>query len=431
MTVGYTVGWTAPVIPKLQDPDQSPLPGSITENQMSFVGTILYLGGVPGPYLTGYLANRKGRKPCLLLGGVVTAVGYIVLATAINLLMMYIGRALVGFGVAIITVMTLVYLGEIASTNIRGILLTGSGIFQTFGTLLVYSIGPYVRYSLTGYIGAILAALYCFGIFFIPETPLGYILRDNEKAAKEVLQDLGRPNDLEEVKILKDEEINKNIKDEWIKIFTIKSNRKALLIAVTLNVLQQSSGIIAVVFFTTTIFELAGSSIKPDIATIIIGITQLLASFVAPIFVERNGRRILLLLSTAFCCFALVILGLFFYLDEIDHSSVDNLKWLPLVSLICFFLSYDVGFSIIPVALIGELFTSNVRSTGSAVTITIGWLFGFGVTTGFGFFITILGGHITFWMFSGVCALAFIFTLVYVPETKFKSFIEIQEMLSK
>lgn len=89
-------------------------------------------------------------------------------------------------------------------------------------------------------------------------------------------------------------------------LVTIKSNRKALLITLTLNIFQQLSGVIVVTFFVTTIFDLADSSIEPNIATIIIGITQLGSSCITPFFVERFGRKFLLLLSTAVCFLSLV-----------------------------------------------------------------------------------------------------------------------------
>ncbi|XP_072932229.1 facilitated trehalose transporter Tret1-like [Epargyreus clarus] len=430
MTTGYVMGWMAPVTHKLQDPKLSPLSRKITETELSLVGTIVIVAGIFGPYISGYLANVRGRKLCLLLGSSITVVGQILVATAKNLIMLYIGRILVGIGISMNEVISLVYLGEIASTNIRGVLLTLTAIFRSFGTLFVYSLGPYVQYSIVGYVGALLAVINFFGLLCIPETPLYYVLKDNEKRAKEVLNDLGRSDDFQTVLALKDDEQQSKGKD-WTQLLTVKSNRKAMIITVTLNILQQSSGIIAIVFFATRIFELVGSSIRPDISTIIIGVTQMLSSFVTPVFVERNGRKILLLLSTAFSSLSLVVLGVYFYIDEVDHSLADNIKWLPLVTLIIFLVAYNFGFAIIPFTLMGELFTSNVRSTGSAVSITIGWVFSFVMTTAFGSLITTLGGDVTFWMCSGVCAVAFVFTLVYVPETRFKSFIEIQEILNK
>lgn len=85
----------------------------------------------------------------------------------------------------------------------------------------------------------------------------------------------------------------------------------------------------------------------------------------------------------------------------------------------------------IPGTLIGEMFQSNVRSIGSTFSMTVPWMFGFGLTTVFGYMISGLGSHVPFWIFSSMCALACIFGIFVVPETKGKTLIEIQEMLNK
>lgn len=82
-----------------------------------------------------------------------------------------------------------------------------------------------------------------------------------------------------------------------------------------------------------------------------------------------------------------------------------------------------------PSALVGEMFRGNARSTGSAVAMTTAWLIGFGVATGFGTMVKVFGGDVTFWLFSGSCLAAFLFTYKYVPETKGKTLNDIQEML--
>ncbi|KOB74188.1 Uncharacterized protein OBRU01_09485 [Operophtera brumata] len=402
--VGYGLGWTAPVIPKLQDPDQTPLPNVISDQGASWIGSLLFIGTITGASI------------CLL--------SFLVLALANNLAMIFTGRILMGLGTGIIFVVNLVYIGEIASTHIRGILLTATGIFGTFGTLIIYSVGPYVPYSVTGYLGVAITLVYISGIFFIPETPLFLVLRGDEEKAKEILTYLGREEDIGKIVSSKQElsDDRKTNNNQWSEIFSVRSNRKALFITLSLNILQQMSGVIAVIFFATTIFELADSSVEPNIATIIIGITQIAASSVTPFFVERSGRKSLLLFSTAACCLSLGVLGTYFYLDGVNSPLAASVKWLPLLTLIVFFLSYDLGKSIIK-----RWLTS---STGSTVTITIGWLVGFVVATAFGYMIQ-LGPYFAFWFYAAACAAAFAFTVIFVPETRGKSLAEIQHMLSQ
>lgn len=130
---------------------------------------------------------------------------------------------------------------------------------------------------------------------------------DNDIKAAKILNMLGRSKDIEKVAdtFAKRGESSSKIMD-WVEIFTIKSNRKSLLITFLLGAFQQTSGVAVVLFFATIIFQLAGSTIKPDLATIIIGVTRLLSSLIAPLLVESKGRRILLLISMAACACSLV-----------------------------------------------------------------------------------------------------------------------------
>lgn len=118
---------------------------------------------------------------------------------------------------------------------------------------------------------------------------------------------MGRSADLDKVldTFAQKKSESSKVKD-WIEIFTVKSNRMSLFITFTLGALQQTSGVAVVLFFATTIFQLAGSSIRPDLATIIIGVTRLVSSLIAPTFVERSGRKILLLVSMIACAISLV-----------------------------------------------------------------------------------------------------------------------------
>ncbi|XP_069363064.1 facilitated trehalose transporter Tret1-like [Maniola hyperantus] len=452
MICGYTLSWTGPVIPKLRDLEQSPLPYLLTETQLSLVATITYLGAIPGPYITVWLSNTKGRKPCFIFGGLCLAVSYTLMAAARNLAMLYISRFLVGIAIGVIGVMNLVYIGEIAflvgiaigvigvmnlvyigeiaSTNIRGILLSAIGIFTTLGSILMFSYGPFVSYHATTYLPLSLSLVYIFCLLWLPETPIFYIIQGKDKELIKVLTDLDRLEDKDKLLENKKEITGTNTKKEWIELISVKSNRKSLFIVVVINVLQHCSGVLGIVFFSAAIFDMAGSSISSNISMIVIGCFQLSGSSLTPFFIERAGRRVILIMSSALCSLSMFILGLYFYLDHIGNSVVENVKWLPLVLLILFYIGYDSGLGIIPNAIIGEVFTSNVRSKGSTVTMTISWMFGFMVTTAFGALLATVGGHVAFWFFSCTCACAVLFTIFFIPETKGKSLMEIQESLS-
>ncbi|XP_064074829.1 facilitated trehalose transporter Tret1-like [Vanessa tameamea] len=431
LLLGYTIAWTGPIITKLRDSEQSPLPYLLSETELSLIASLLYVGAVPGPYMIGWLSNIKGRKPCLILGGVVSILAYTLLATANNLAMLYSGRIFAGFGIGIIVLVNVVYIGEIASTPIRGVLLTVVGICTTLGTILLFSVGPFFSYHVSAYAGLSLAVIFTLSSLMIPESPIFYILRDDENGLVKSLEILGRLDDKQKLYDVKSEFKSVDTKTDWIELFTLKTNRRALVIGVTINIFQQSSGVMAFLFFSGDIFEMAGSSVNSNIAMIIIGGFQLFGSLLASVFIEKQGRKTLLLISTVVCSITMLSLGLYFYFDHVQRLRMEEVAWLPLVILILFFIGYDSGLAIIPNVLIGEMFTSNVRSKGSAVALTSAWIAGFLVSTAFGIVVENFDAHPAFWFFSCSSASAFLFTVFFIPETKGKTLLEIQKYMNK
>uniref|UniRef100_A0A2H1WAI1 SFRICE_008900 n=1 Tax=Spodoptera frugiperda TaxID=7108 RepID=A0A2H1WAI1_SPOFR len=430
LILGYTLGWTAPVIALLQSPEQTILETPITVEQASWIVSTSFAGVLTGPYIAGYLCNVIGRKPCLYIGAIFMIIGYIIKALAKHVAVIYTGRAVAGFGNGMLFVINLVYLGELASTRIRGTLLTLTGFSSTFGTLVAYCIGPFVSYAAISWIVVGIGVVYIILLFFIvPETAVFLVMANRRDEAMDLLTSLGRKDDIDDVVAKANEKPISN-KDQMAEMVTVKSNRKALFIILVLNILQQFSGIIAVISFATTIFELTGSSMEPHISTIIVGVTQVGAASIAPLFVDKTGRRILLLISTAACTISLIALGVYFFLYDNGYEIADDLQWMALVSLVLYFIAYFSGFGIIPNTFIGEMFTDNCRGFSSTFTVSIGWAFGFGVTAAFGYMLPAWGPAVTFWIFAGACTIAFVFSAIFVPETKGKSLLEIQEILS-
>lgn len=132
------------------------------------------------------------------------------------------------------------------------------------------------------------------------------MLVDEEDKVLEILKKLGRFEDKDILFETKKEYSSTNEKMDWVELFTIKTNKKSLFIVLSMNILQHLSGIMAVIFFSSSIFEMANSSIDYNYAMIIIGCFQLIGSVLSPILIDSAGRRKLLLYSTAVCCISMV-----------------------------------------------------------------------------------------------------------------------------
>ena len=127
---------------------------------------------------------------------------------------------------------------------------------------------------------------------------------------------------------------------------------KPTLICLGLMFFQQLSGINAVIFYSTTIFQDAGSSLEPEVATIIVGVVQVAATLLSSILMDKLGRKILLLFSDSVMCISLVVLGVYFYIKDKDIEDGTNVAgdigWLPLISLILFIVAFSLGYGPVP-----------------------------------------------------------------------------------
>lgn len=130
-------------------------------------------------------------------------------------------------------------------------------------------------------------------------------------------------------------------------LFTNVSNRNALIISLCLMLFQQFSGINAVIFYAQGIFESAGSTMDPKICAIIVGVVQVLMTFVSAVLIDKAGRRILLLQSSIIMGLCLIALGIYFNLKDGD-VDVSGIGFIPLGSVVLFIITFSLGFGPIP-----------------------------------------------------------------------------------
>lgn len=130
--------------------------------------------------------------------------------------------------------------------------------------------------------------------------------------------------------------------------FKRKSSKKAISISFGLMFFQQLSGINAVIFYTTTIFADAKIELKPEHATIIVGVVQVIATFVATLTVDKLGRRLLLLVSDSLMALCTLALGIYAGIRSYNESAVEGLGWLSLLSLCVFIVAFSLGFGPVP-----------------------------------------------------------------------------------
>ncbi|KAJ3645689.1 hypothetical protein Zmor_023330 [Zophobas morio] len=432
---GCGYGWTSPVLPKLKnenDLSDNPFGKPITSFEESWITSIISIGAAVGPFFGAIIVDRIGRKKTLLLLVLPIILANLVLAFATDIILYYVSRFLLGLTFGCVYSIVPIYVGEIAEDSNRGNVGCFLSMMCTIGTLLCFIIGPYVSIKIFCLILIIpvIVFLISFGLFS-PESPYYLLMMNRDDEARAALKKLRRnyvEKELEEMK--KNVEISSststNLKDS-LKSPTII---RGLYIGCGLMFFQQFSGITVIISYMQPIFDASGSTIPPEISTIIVGSIQLMANLTTSQLVDRLGRKILLLGSLVGGCVAHTILGVYFYLKTHNYDDVVSyLFWLPVCCLILYIVLFMFGLGPVTWAMIGELFPTHFRSFASTLTCFVCLFLAFILTFFFPNFSEMLGMAASFWLFGTSCAFGVIFVWKVVPETKGKSLHDIQMIL--
>lgn len=274
-------------------------------------------------------------------------IGWALIIWAQNLAMLIVARVLIGIAGGAFCVAAPMYIGEIAQKEIRGTLGSYFQLMITIGILFVYAVGAGVGVFSLSLICGIIPLVFGAVFFFMPETPTYLVMREKNSEASTALKwfrgaQYDPAEDIAELQNENEEQKANNL--SVMEALGRTTSVRGLVIILGLMFFQQVSGINAVIFYTTDIFNAAGSGIDAEIATIIVGVMQVIATFVASLVVDRLGRRILLLASDALMALCTLFLGIYFYMKQNDESSVSNLGWLPIVSLCVFIVAFSIGF---------------------------------------------------------------------------------------
>jgi len=337
----------------------------------------------------------------------------------------------------------LLQVSECSYAEIRGILGSLPALFMACGILLSYIMGAWLPWNQLAWASAVFPAFLLLVMIPLPESPVWLLSKGRTSEAQKALKWLHHkrrtPNDNIPVEL---QQMSAYATTSENTQTTVSSNiksgsgfsRKELFrrpvlvpfaLTFTLLIFQQVSGIDSIIFYTVSIFHSAGSQIDDHLATIIVGLVQLVANFLSLFIVDRAGRKPLLIASGAIMCAALSALGTHFYLQK--YGTEQNLGLLPLISLIVFMVGFSIGYCSIPFLLMGELIPQKQRSFLSSIAGSLNLGIMFVVIKTYHNLTNSIGEDGTFWFYSGICLCSCFFVYFLVPETKGKSLTEIEE----
>ncbi|KAG7494098.1 solute carrier family 2, facilitated glucose transporter member 1-like [Solea senegalensis] len=408
----------------------------ITENSLTAIWSIAVaifsVGGIIGSFSVGLFVNRFGRKKSMLMANILSFIASALMGfskMAGSWEMLIIGRFVVGLYCGLTTGFVPMYVGEISPTTLRGALGTLHQLGIVLGILIAQVFGLEVILGsddlwplLLGFI-FIPAVFQCVLLPLCPESPRFLLInRNEENKAKSVLKKLRGTTDVSADMQEMKEESRQMMREKKVTIKELVLSpiyRQPLIIAIVLQLSQQLSGINAVFYYSTKIFETAGVE-QPVYATIGAGVVNTAFTVVSLFIVERTGRRSLHMAGLLGMAGSAVLM-------TIALALLDQVKWmsyLSIVAIFAFVAFFEIGPGPIPWFIVAELFSQGPRPSAIAVAGLSNWTANFIVGMGFQYVQAQCGPYV-FVIFTVLLLFFFVFTYFKVPETKGRTFDEI------
>ncbi|CZG69577.1 sugar porter family MFS transporter [Legionella pneumophila serogroup 1] len=371
-----------------------------------------------GAFMASKSVKRFGRRSLLSFAGFLFFVGALGAGFAETISMLILSRLILGLAIGMASVLTPLYLAETAAMQSRGAVVAIYQLALTVGIVCSYSVN-YLLIEQQAWramfaSSAIPALLLTLGILFMPESPRWLCSVGRHDAAANSLRKLrGKQPVEQELKDIEATLANEPKQGNWLLLFQ-KPLLPVLMLGTILFCLQQLSGINVVIYFAPEIFKNLGlgSTTGQILATMGIGLVNLLVTIIAILYVDKLGRRKLLLLGFAGTSLSLFALSLF---------SLNHVAWLSYLSVIClmvYIFSFAISVGPIPHIAMAEIFPLHVRGAGMGMSSMSNWSFNTIVIFSFPVLHQMFGIEVTFVLYAVICFLGFIYAYIYMPETR-------------
>jgi MFS transporter, SP family, xylose:H+ symportor len=422
-----------PRFPDLANPAQANAANSL----LGFVVSSALIGCIIGGLIGGWVSTRVGRKRGLVIAALfffVSALG----ASAPEFPFAPIGhggpgymanfvfyRILGGIGVGLASMLSPMYIAEIAPPKIRGNLVAWNQFAIIFGMLVIYFINFGISKAGSGdawlnsigwrYMflsGAVPAGLFLLLLFLVPETPRFLMLKKNESGARAVLAKLVTPEEAEkeisEIRASLSEHHSGNM---------LSYGGLLIFIGIMLSVFQQFVGINVVLYYATDIFKGMGLTTNASLfQTIIVGAVNLTFTVVAILTVDRMGRRPLQILGALIMAVSMIALGTDFW--------IGGKGMVALVSMLVYTAGFAMSWGPVTWVLLSEIFPNQIRGKAMALAVAMQWIANYLVSWTFPildknpYLVEHFNHGFTYWIYGVMGIFAALFMWRLVPETK-------------
>lgn len=384
-----------------------------------------------GAMTAGYLSDRFGRKRVLIVTAILFIISSIGAMLPRNLAEFLVARFIGGLGIGAASMLSPLYISEIAPSKNRGRLVSLYQLAIVIGINLIYFVNLLIakggneawnvetgwRYMLGS--GTIPAVLFLILLFIVPESPRWLVKKGRYNEALDTLEKVNGAKDGERVLT----EIKDTLGQEAGTLSDLFSKRlrPALVIGIILALFSQITGINAIIYYAPEIFKQIGFAAESALLqTVMIGAINTIFTFVALWLIDRSGRKNLLQWGVAGMIVCLLAVGVCF------HFKLTTGPW-----LILFILAYIAFFASslgpIPWVLISEIFPTRTRGVAMSFCTVVLWIGVLAITQFTPVLLQQIGGAYTFWLFMLNAIFLLWFTWKWIPETKQRTLEEIEQ----
>ncbi|GAB2538758.1 sugar porter family MFS transporter [Rhodanobacter koreensis] len=391
----------------------------ISDHMIEWIVSSMMLGAAVGALGAGWMSAALGRKRSLILGGVLFVLGSLLSGAAWSPDTLIAARLILGLAIGVATFTAPLYLAEVAPEYIRGAMISLYQLMITIGILVAFLSDTVFSYSgnwrwMLGII-AVPGILFLLGLFVLPDSPRWLMMRGRKGEATDVLQRLRGDTDQVAREVADIEEQLRTPQKGWHLFLENPNFRRSVGLGVLLQMMQQFTGMNVVMYYAPRIFQDMGYATTAQMwFTAIVGLTNVLATFIAIGLVDRWGRKPILYTGFIVMALGLGVVGTMMHLGIATHSE----QIFTVAMLLTFIIGFAMSAGPLIWTLCSEVQPLKGRDFGIGCSTFTNWVANMIVGATFLTLLNGIGNAATFWLYAALNLLFLLITFALIPETK-------------